>query len=401
MRKLFCLLILIFTACSSVSGGGNPGEMPPIKDVLTLELSFGSEDLPEEYLLANPEGVMVSDDGNIYTADEKFIKVYDSSGRPVTKFGGEGQGPGEFTAPMKPTISPTGYITAMDILWEFNVYRPDHSFVLKNKIKANDRLNKLNEEFNLNFTMMEQIYSVNDNRRLIGMFGQNMNLEGKYPVHQFILDLQPDTLIKIAQYHSRKAIKTNNGSNGVKFQGELLWDMLVGERVVYTETYYEKSAPPDKAEYYLKVYSLQKHSEKTIIRPYTPLKIPADRKTLKPVHVESINLHIDPNPEVQEILDDTEFYPPLRTLKADGNVIFAFLYNNNDDDEGDEIEEQNIVEQYIVDVIDADAGLLIARAEFPFIPDVIRNGYAYRLRKSEEEFPTIEKYRIDPAVYGL
>ena len=48
------LFMLLAVHCGG-NGGDNltPAE-PPLSDVLTLELSFGDEDLPDEYLLASP-----------------------------------------------------------------------------------------------------------------------------------------------------------------------------------------------------------------------------------------------------------------------------------------------------------------------------------------------------------
>jgi len=56
-------------------------------------------------------------------------------------------------------------------------------------------------------------------------------------------------------------------------------------------------------------------------------------------------------------------------------------------------------EPYAVDIVSVSSGRLVARAEFPCIPDVIKDGRAYRLIKRADAFPKVECFRIDPAVY--
>lgn len=56
-----------------------------------------------------------------------------------------------------------------------------------------------------------------------------------------------------------------------------------------------------------------------------------------------------------------------------------------------------------MDVFDADAGRYICSAFFPYTwGSKIRNGYFYKFNdyRQEEVYPLVEKYRIDPRVYG-
>ena len=52
---MFCALLLNCNPESDVTTSGTE----PLTDVLTLELSFGDKDLPDEYLLANPRGMQL------------------------------------------------------------------------------------------------------------------------------------------------------------------------------------------------------------------------------------------------------------------------------------------------------------------------------------------------------
>jgi len=404
---------MFILSCSSDNNNGNVAEVPFFDNALTMELSFGDDDfnLPEDYLLAKPNGLVVKDNGNILVADEYWIKEYDPEGNPVSMFGGKGQGPGEFEAPMRPTISPTGYITVMNILWEYNLYAPDNKFIKKTAIKVDPHLKKHYDRENLNFSMMEAIFSLNETERVIGLFGQDMDIDGDHPVFKYLIHETSDTLITLAKYHSMGSIKNKNGggSNSIDFQGDFHFGLLDNNKVVFTETYYDKEINEEGYKYILNVRSVDDETISKVKIDYQPLTIPASVKELKPYENKRINLHIPVDPTIQAILNKTEFFPPIKELKTDGSLIFVFTYNVRNEelekieDENDENEDFVLGEEYKpynVDIIDVDAGRIVARAEFKFIPDIIKNGFAYRLLRPDDAFPTVEKYKIDPRIFA-
>ncbi|KPK95768.1 hypothetical protein AMJ80_03660 [bacterium SM23_31] len=84
-------------------------------------------------------------------------------------------------------------------------------------------------------------------------------------------------------------------------------------------------------------------------------------------------------------------------MKVDGNHVFLFPYEEKDNQE----ESSEKLKDRRVDVFNLDAGTYVTSVIFPFIPYVIRNDYAYEMRYGgREEFTIINKYKIDPAVYG-
>ncbi|MFC1554479.1 hypothetical protein ACFL7D_07590 [candidate division KSB1 bacterium] len=202
---LLCLFLVI--NCSSEEDISNNSDASFIKNSLTLEISFGDDIRNGEYLLAGPSGIMVDKDGNIYVTDETSVKVFSPDGEPKTIFGGKGQGPGEFNVPQNPGLSPTGYITVMNVLWEYNVYRPDHKFVKLERITQDLQLNALNRRDGLSLTMMEQVYALDSERHVIELTGLNMDVEGIFPVYQYLLYQQPDTLIEVARYNIKGTVR--------------------------------------------------------------------------------------------------------------------------------------------------------------------------------------------------
>ncbi|MCH8286728.1 hypothetical protein IIB79_09420, partial [candidate division KSB1 bacterium] len=71
MRILFlCAAISALLYNCNSDPGLDVSSSEPLTDVLTLELSFGDKDLPDEYLLANPTGITVNEKGEILISDE-------------------------------------------------------------------------------------------------------------------------------------------------------------------------------------------------------------------------------------------------------------------------------------------------------------------------------------------
>ena len=106
------LLVLMFVNCKNDS----IDSQTPQTVILTLEMSFGAENLPDEFILARPTDLKINNDGDIFVVDEKFIKVFDPSGQPKGMIGGKGNGPGEFgtrKAPLSFTIGHYGFISVI------------------------------------------------------------------------------------------------------------------------------------------------------------------------------------------------------------------------------------------------------------------------------------------------
>jgi len=66
---------------------------------MSLDLSIGGSE--PDYALYRPRDVAVDDDGRIHVVDygDHVVRSYDADGAFIGSFGGEGQGPGEFSRP--------------------------------------------------------------------------------------------------------------------------------------------------------------------------------------------------------------------------------------------------------------------------------------------------------------
>lgn len=78
-------------------------------------VGIGLADGAAEYVLGEVSGVVVGEEGRIYVADTqaKEVRVFDRTGRFLTRFGRDGEGPGEFRNIGGLTLAPDG-IAALD-----------------------------------------------------------------------------------------------------------------------------------------------------------------------------------------------------------------------------------------------------------------------------------------------
>ena len=91
------LAVLLLASCSDADVGPAP-EYPRL--IATEELRIGSVDDPET-ALTRILAIAVGPEGRIYSLHdrEQTIRVHARDGTPIGRFGGEGEGPGEFLAP--------------------------------------------------------------------------------------------------------------------------------------------------------------------------------------------------------------------------------------------------------------------------------------------------------------
>jgi len=174
--------------------------------------------------------------------------------------------------------------------------------------------------------------------------------------------------------------------------GVLLVAMLPDNRIVYTQTHFESLIDETKAQYNLFVLSLDDFEKSTITHRFDPVKITETvRKPSKRLaEFDPINYQnrVKVSEKRASIYKERVYKSPLQRIMTDNNYIFAFTF------------QKNAKEELFTDVFDANTGNYLCSAFFPFFPNVIKNGYVYRITTNEDGFPVVEKYKITPAVYG-
>jgi hypothetical protein len=268
-------------------------------------------------------------------------------------------------------------------------------------------------EEGLTFNYVMGLCPIDESRRILTVFGRNRELPGKFPVFRYLVYSDGDSLRELVKHHDQATVLNDRGgSTGSPYLGDFHWGLLDGGRIVHAQTHQRNRISGPGSRYALHVLGLSGGPGSVIEVDYEPMALPETLRQLKTRHFREINLTIEPPPALQALLNETRFLPPFQALRTDGDLIFLFKFNPQNEELERSIEEaersgEDIAEgiysrfePYRVDIVSASAGRLIARAEFSCIPDVIKDGRAYRLTQRADAFPKVENYRIDPAVYA-
>jgi len=349
-------------------------------------LSFGDRDLPDEYLLANPLDIIVDDLDRVMLTDECMVKVFSTYGHPITTFGGRGQGPGEFSNAWFFDLSPTGYLSVFHVPDKTiaNIFRPDLSFYKKIRYRIEKPFQNifLIRGLKLSGMGINSVFYLNDFTKIYRFTGSKIAYEPEKREETLLIYETPDTTALLAvysvtnRYYQNGRLKFFSGDLGGFHLG-----FLPDNQLVYIHTYHDKNITEEGAFYTLNFLSLDTFEKSTLTRSYNPIAFNLNEKE---IIIQ----------ETKEIYRERKFYPPLRTLITDNETIFAVTYNM--------FEEGKIQ----VDVIDGKSKKFLHSILFPDslvlspISSHIKDGYVYRLKTNEEGFYVVEKYKIDPEVYG-
>ncbi|MCH9021172.1 MAG: hypothetical protein IID32_00210, partial [Planctomycetes bacterium] len=200
-----------------------------------------------------------------------------------------------------------------------------------------------------------------------------------FPFYDVLLHESKENLIEVARYNKEFA----SLSLSSPFRGELFWDMTQNSMIVYTHSKAEVFDDNSADYYVLNYFNLEENIIQKIRHEFTPVTISQEEKDKhykeRYENTHEGRIHLD-------LLQNTQFYPPILDLFADGNTVFVSV----------KVPEDN---KNILMHIFHENGKFLRLAYFSIKPDVIKNGYAYRIAENNDGFAIIEKYRIDPAVY--
>jgi len=386
LPSLAIAFLLLFNCSSDVDV--QTAEMEPLTDVLTLELSFGDESTISkgEYLLARPERIAVNDSGDIFVLDENRVKVFYSNGKEKAIIGRLGPGPGEFQGLIiNIIIGKSGYLLVTEMSDKFNIFSPDYTFVRWINIKQHPPYRQIMKKNDWSSSIAYYVYSYDDNTRVIYFRTYKSNADGNFESGSALIYETPDTVHTLVYSPAAGQIFADNRSETVPYQGDFLFGILNKNRIVFTNTAVDKYSKDDKSYYILHIISLDDLKSTEISLPYKKVELPESRKEV-PGFVYFRSKAI--GDKYTEIISNTKYWPPISKVITDRNFIFIYTYQKNDEGE------------YFVNIFDIDKNEHISSIYMPTIPNIIKNGYAYYIKREADIFPLIEKYRIDPAVYG-
>lgn len=401
MRYLVrCIILLFFVINHNINSNAQVLESkPPLENVLEFELSFGAENLPNEYLLAQPHYIAVNDSSDIYVPDEGSIKVFDKYGNAKHIFGRPGEGPGEFGGDIEGIqIAPTGYIMVTDSRY-YSTFSPNNKFLEKRMFRFSEIYTKLKEEHNIypglyrNFMLDNTFIAINDTDIIVSEATSSKEyVDASDILYDILVYKNGDEVNILAKYESLNNFRIITPTKA-KFSsrddlGKFHFAVLPEGMIAYTNTGYDIHIDKNEGRYIIHLISLYGSKKYELSHKYILQEIP-DSVIDKPLGASTGYLDESFEKIIRKRLKKAKYLPPLKKLLADGNFLFAFTCATKE-------------EETLVDIFDAGVGKYIGSAYLPLNPHhcVIKNGCAYQLGLDEEGFCIVEKYKIDPAVYG-
>lgn len=393
-KKTFILLVcfIVFLFCCKKTGNENKSLLP-LENVLTRVLSFGADKtaLPKEYLLSFPLSISVDENQNIYVLDENRIKVYDQNGKPFSIIGGPGQNPGEFENPENMTMSKSGYISVTGYNSN-SVFNKEHRFLYRRTMRGKRFISEYVRRNNYYSANYLKSYAVNDSTQITQyIFFTAPKNDILYFPHLLVYET-PDTTCELLSQEIKLSVVMDNSLAPIPNQPPLIWAILGDNVVVYTDPLKNMPQIGSDCQYYLYLFSPDNFQKKEIRHPYSPAAIPDSiKQNYWKRYAKQFELY-PPSEKVKsktaEILGELKYEPIIEDIFTDLDRIFVFTSAINKKDE------------ILTDIFNADTGQYIQSAYFPVYPFIIKDGYLYTAGKNKDNYHVIEKYKIDPKVYG-
>jgi len=365
-----CFLLMVVTSAILNPNTAFPQSGKILENVFTLELRFGAENLPNEYLLASPRDCIAADNGDIIVADEFKLKIFDKNGKPKKILGGRGQGPGKFSYSSIYLMFPkNGMLVGLQSNI-YNLYASDYSFIEMKNLQQSNYRNEIQKKFSLNGLFFSQVYCYTQKEFLLFSSGNRITQmmagsdeeiidiselsENESRKYFYFLTYHNGTDMKILMADS---VELSGVSERVK--GGFYYQILPNYRWLYTNMFSHKIEKNKIWYYSLFIYDVKTQKPKEITHTYTPAVIPDSviNRRIPPEFAQEEKKRSD---ELKKI----KYCAPLQEVLADGNFIFAITYTY---EKG---------KGYLTDVFDTESGAYLKSVYFSIIPKQIQNGYA-------------------------
>jgi len=398
--------LLFFIQCNSTNEIESEVEDFISEDILSHVISFGTENsgTSNEFLLAIPEKgsdkMCVTNNGDIIIVDEGKIKIFDENGKDKIILGRQGSGPGEFERSPKIFLGLTGYLLAITEPRKgidfYNLYLPDYSFIDKIRIQNNTKLiNYLDSKFKTPTRYsIEQVIPLNENEMIY--YIQVIN-----PVaakqHIVLIHDNNESIKEILFIKNPRAFMMS-GNRAVTSQaiGSFLFSFLSENRFVYINT--DDDYHSEEGSFYvIHILSLDTGEDITIEKEFNPEEYGDDYDSLISAAQNRDKSARDAADQLIDFHKEKKYKASVIYIKIDGKYLFVDLFSKPKDlidPDSDEI---------LLDVFNLETKKHITRVIFPryFLGAEIENGYFITFGKDSEGFYEIQKYKINPIVYGL
>jgi hypothetical protein len=390
MLVITAVSFFVFIPLSDGNAQSSPPQKPPLTNAATLELTFSGEESGNDFILVRPTGncIAVDDKNNILVVDEDYVKIFNTAGKGIKRFGGKGQGPGEMIDARYIRMSPDGYISVFGGQngYLVNYFKPDYSFITQMSFITNrNKFAVHTDPLNLILLRPEIVYCLNKNEQIYSVDAGHKGTSSTERKTDILLFFEKsDTLILVARYPQTNIVPVSGMGRVNAEWGSLRFCVLPQNRIAYIHTQVDTKIENNQYYYTITVLSLNNSKKQYITHHYTPTPI----KWTSGVGL-SEEIRVEVNKAGEKFTKERKFNASLISLIADKNLIFAYTLTTNDKSES------------LVDVFDGNTCSSIGSAYLPRFID-IKNGYGYKMNNflADKDFAKLEKYRISPAVYG-
>ena len=327
----------------------SPPKGSPAKIVLKQEFSVGEGKFDEDRF-GELTSMDVDNDGNIYVLDgkEKKIKVFDSAGKFVKKFGEEGQGPGELNLPVSLQVTPAREIVIGDASNQklmFFSLEGDFLREMSTAIKARG--------------LVLPLFDSQGN--IVGQ--QIVQAEGKIMREVRKYDRELNSLFTLASVDITGVIQGKIDPFRMVFSYQFGKD-----NIIYCS---------DLDKYEIKVFNPEGKLIKKILKDYEPVKLTEKDKE------EFFGRMPEIDPQAKERIKFSEVFPAYQNFTMDEKWrLFVRTFEKGKDKR-----------EYYLDVFDPE-GKYIAKFSFKGEPRAWRGNRLYAMEEDDSGFQTLKVYSV-------
>lgn len=319
------------------------------KIVLKQEFSIGEGKFDEDRF-GELTSMDVDSDGNIYVLDgkEKKIKVFDSAGKFVKKFGEKGQGPGELNLPVSLQVTPA------------------------REIVIGDASNQKLIFFSYDGKFLREMSTATKARGLVlPLFDSQGNIIG-----QQIVQAEGKIIREVRKYD--RELNSLFTLASVDITG-VIQGKIDPFRMVFSYQFGKDNSIycGDLDKYEIKIFSPEGKLIRRILKDYVPVKLTEKDKE------EFFGRMPEMDPQAKERIKFSEVFPPYQNFTMDENWRLFVRTFEKGKDKG----------EYYLDVFDEE-GKYIAKFSFKGEPRAWRGNKLYAMKEEDSGFQTLKIYSV-------
>jgi len=319
----------------------NPKEPIYGEDVFFIEeeLSFGDDEVDEDYMFSDVSHITVDNDGRIYVLDrrESHVKLFDQDGKYVRTIGRKGQGPGELINPIFVYFPKNELLVTQ--FGRLSFFSPEGEF-LRVVIMKKDSPSRTRCDSRGNIIGTSSVFDPET---------------PYYALKKYDSEIEPiKELVRIKIQRRPGVINL--------FSPNIYMTVDDEDNIIFG---YSK-------DYELQIFNPEGDLTKKIIKEYDPVEITEEEK-------EEATQGAPP----QLKFEFSKYHPAfLRFVHDEIGRLYVQSYEKG---EGNNV--------YYHDVFDRD-GRYIAKVQLRQYPVIFRNGKLYSLEENEDGYQVIKRYKV-------